>query len=196
MFLLSPAKSLDYTPALQVAGAAFIPVQTFMAHHQGMSLVALANVLLDDVVQRCSDAFQPALDAKSITVQLQAHADGLVMLDAQALEQILNNLLSNAEKYAASGAAVHIETSQADGISTLDVRDFGPGIAKRERERVFEPFYRVSSRLSDGVAGTGMGLDIARQLARQHGGDITLREVESGACFRITLRTEFLEPAS
>ena len=158
--------------------------------------LALQPGRVDEVVQRCLEAFKPALDAKSIAVQLRTDAAGLVMLDAQALEQILNNLLSNAEKYAASGGAVHIETSQAEGISHIDVRDFGPGIAARERERVFEPFYRVSSKLSDGVAGTGIGLDIARQLARQHGGDVTLREVERGACFCVALRTESVEEAS
>jgi len=195
----SPGKAQKYlgiiTAESQRLSRLIANVLRFAQFQKAQFTLALQPGRVDDVVQRCRQAFQPALAAKSITVQLQAHADGLVMLDAQALEQILNNLLSNAEKYAASGAAVHIETGQANGISTIDVRDFGPGIAKRERERVFEPFYRVSSRLSDGVAGTGMGLDIARQLARQHGGDVTLREVASGACFRVTLRTEFMEPA-
>jgi len=195
----SPGKAQKYlgiiTAESQRLSRLIANVLRFAQFQKAQFTLALQPGRVDDVVQRCSDAFQPALDAKSITMQLQAHACGLVMLDAQALEQILNNLLSNAEKYAASGAAVHIETNQSDGLSTIDVRDFGPGIAPRERERVFEPFYRSSSRLSDGVAGTGMGLDIARQLARQHGGDVTLREVDKGACFRVTLRTEFVEPA-
>jgi signal transduction histidine kinase len=195
----SPGKAQKYlgiiTTESQRLSRLIANVLRFAQFQKAQFTLALQPGRVDDVVQRCVDAFQPALTAKSITVQLQAQAGGLVMLDTQALEQILNNLLSNAEKYAASGAAVHIETSQADGISTIDVRDFGPGIAPRERERVFEPFYRISSRLSDGVAGTGMGLDIARQLARQHGGDVTLRDVASGTCFRVTLRTESVEPS-
>ncbi len=173
--------------------------------------LALQPGRVDEVVQRCVAAFKPALDAKHMTVECdngdsgEGHEGGMVMLDAQALEQILNNLLSNAEKYASSGGAVHITTTQADGISTITVRDFGPGIAERERARVFEPFYRVSSKLTDGVAGTGIGLDIARQLARQHGGDVTLCDVgrvgvngagrvPTGACFLVTLRTAAVEP--
>jgi signal transduction histidine kinase len=163
--------------------------------------LALQHGVVDEVVARCIAAFRPALQAKSITVQFTAQAPRTVMLDAQALEQILNNLLSNAEKYAASGGAIHIDTTQAQGVSTIDVRDFGPGIPASERERVFEPFYRVSSKLTDGVAGTGIGLDIARQLARQHGGDVTLQTTEAnvvgvgvGAHFRVSLRTEFVEP--
>lgn len=155
--------------------------------------LAVQQGVVDEVVARCIAAFRPALEAKSITVQCTAHAARAVMLDAQALEQILNNLLSNAEKYAASGGAIYIETSQAHGVSTIDVRDLGPGIPANERERVFAPFYRISSKLTDGVAGTGIGLDIARQLARQHGGDVTLQAAQAGAHFRVTLRTEFVE---
>lgn len=163
--------------------------------------LALQHGVVDEVVARCIAAFRPALQAKSISVQYTAQAPRTVMLDAQALEQILNNLLSNAEKYAASGGAIQLDTTQAQGVSTIDVRDFGPGIPPSERERVFEPFYRISSKLTDGVAGTGIGLDIARQLARQHGGDVTLQTTEAvvagagvGAHFRVSLRTELVEP--
>ena len=148
---------------------------------------------LDELIARCVAAFKPALDAKGITVHRQAHADAPVWLDAQAVEQILNNLISNVEKYAACGGAIHINSSQEAGFSTVDVRDFGPGIAASERARVFQPFYRVSSLLTDGVAGTGIGLDIARRLARLHGGDVSLHDVASGACFRVVLRTPPVE---
>ncbi len=151
--------------------------------------LSLQTAVVDEVIARCAAAFKPALDGKAISVQLDLHASVLVSFDPEALEQILNNLISNVEKYAASGGALRIESSQDGDFSTIDVRDFGPGIAARERKRIFDPFYRVSSKLSDGVAGTGIGLDIARQLARLHGGDVTLLNVANGACFRVTLRT-------
>lgn len=144
---------------------------------------------IDEVIQRCVLAFSPALQGKGIAVSLDLQAEAVVMLDTEALEQILNNLISNAEKYAASGAALHISSKQNADLSTIAVRDFGPGIAAAERARIFQPFYRVSSLLSDGVTGTGIGLDIARQLARLHGGDLVLQEVEVGACFTLTLHT-------
>jgi len=144
---------------------------------------------VDEVIRRCLAAFQAALDARGIEVLFDARADAPVLLDAQAVEQILNNLVGNVEKYASSGAALHISSAQEGMVTTVDVRDFGPGIAPTERERVFEPFYRVSSLLADGVTGTGIGLDIARRLARLHGGDIQLREVDRGACFRVVLHT-------
>ena len=141
------------------------------------------------MITRCVAAFQPALDAKGITVQLDAHAGSQVMLDPEALEQILNNLVSNVEKYAAAGGAIHISSRQDQDISTVEVRDFGPGIAPQDHNRIFEAFYRVSSRLTDGVSGTGIGLGIARELAHLHGGDLMVLDVAQGACFQLTLHT-------
>ena len=149
----------------------------------------LQQATIDEVIQRCLLAFSPALQEKNIKVSLDLHASTLVMFDTEALEQILNNLISNAEKYAASGTALHISSAQTSNISSITVKDFGPGIPLRERTRIFQPFYRISSLLSDGVTGTGIGLDIARQLARLHGGDLVLQEADIGACFIVTLHT-------
>ena len=56
--------------------------------------------------------------------------------------------------------------------------------------KIFQPFNRISNKLTDGVSGTGIGLTIARQLAGLHGGDITLQKTQTGAAFEITLQTE------
>ena len=74
--------------------------------------------------------------------------------------------------------------------TVITVSDRGPGVPAAERENVFKPFVRLSSRVSDGVAGTGIGLSIARELARLHGGDLTLESSEEGATFRVTLVTQ------
>ncbi|QTN27241.1 HAMP domain-containing histidine kinase [Rhodoferax sp. AJA081-3] len=151
--------------------------------------LARQSACVDDVITRCVAAFQPALDAKGIAVQVDAHAAARVMLDPEALEQILNNLVSNVEKYAAAGGAIHISSRQDQDVSTIEVRDFGPGIAPQDHNRIFEPFYRVSSRLTDGVSGTGIGLGIARELAQLHGGNLVVQDVDKGACFQVTLHT-------
>jgi signal transduction histidine kinase len=108
------------------------------------------------------------------------------------VEQILNNLLSNVEKYAAGGAQLDIATWCRDDYSYIRLRDYGPGIAKRERGKIFRPFYRISSQLTDGVTGTGIGLTITRELARLHGGELELLPAQSaapGACFQVSLHT-------
>ena len=73
--------------------------------------------------------------------------------------------------------------------TTIVVSDNGPGIAPKQREKIFQPFYRISNKLTDGVSGTGIGLAIARDLARLHGGDLVLIPGKTGATFKITLRT-------
>ncbi len=82
-----------------------------------------------------------------------------------------------------------IRTSAAGDVTTVEVSDRGPGIPREARERVFQPFVRLSDRLTDGVAGTGIGLTIARELARQHGGDLVAAPSQQGARFVLTLRT-------
>lgn len=175
-------------------------VLSFGQFQKNQPRLSLQAARVDDVIRRCIGAFQAALDAKGIALRFEAHAGALAMLDPEALEQILNNLIGNVEKYAFSGRALHIQSAQERDVCTIEVRDFGPGIAGRERGRVFQPFYRISSLLTDGVAGTGIGLDIARQLARLHGGDVTLADVADGgdgACFRVVLQArpvnEFIE---
>lgn len=147
---------------------------------------------VDDVVSATLNSFRPALQAKGIAIDFRPNAPQTVSLDADALEQILNNLLSNVEKYAAAGGRLEVATSHAGTHSQVTVRDYGPGIPARERERIFAPFYRLSDRLSDGVTGTGIGLTIARELARLHGGELRLIEGDNGAagaCFQLSLRT-------
>ncbi len=147
----------------------------------------------DEVVRRCLEAFAPALSAKGVEIRLDAQAPQEVQVDAEALEQILNNLFSNVEKYGAAGGMMEVATRGSGGNTVITVRDFGPGIPERERERIFQPFYRLSSKLSDGVAGTGIGLGIARKLARLHGGDLVLLPCEQGACFELRLATPLVE---
>jgi signal transduction histidine kinase len=95
----------------------------------------------------------------------------------QALRRMLTNLIDNAVKYGKS-AAVAVE----DGVTGLQicVRDQGPGIAEAELERVFEPFYRVETSRNRATGGSGLGLTIARNIARAHGGDLVVKNRAGG----------------
>jgi len=83
------------------------------------------------------------------------------------LQRMVRNLLDNAQQHGVAPIAVTV--SAADGAATLLVCDHGPGIAPEDRERIFSPFYRAAA--AGGAAGTGLGLTLVRQIARQHGGD-------------------------
>ena len=89
----------------------------------------------------------------------------------RALRSCLTNLLDNAIKY---GGQVHVVVSDDPSRLVIRVQDEGPGIAPEELGKVFEPFYRIDGSRSRETGGTGLGLAIAHQIARAHGGDVTL----------------------
>jgi len=143
---------------------------------------------VDDVARAVIRQFEPTMAQKGIEIRFDGNASDPVQFDIDALEQILVNLLSNVEKYAASGKLMEVSTGQTGDRTTIEIADHGPGIAGEQREKVFQPFYRMSDRL-EGATGAGIGLSIARNLARLHGGEVDLLDTDTGATFRVELLT-------
>jgi signal transduction histidine kinase len=165
-------------------------VLTFGRQQRGALKLRKTPGVVDEIVGKVLESFRPSLESKGVRVRFAAGAPGRVLLDPDALRQIVSNLLGNVEKYARDTGEVEVNSSRQEGKTFITVSDRGPGIPPAERENIFEPFVRLSSRVSDGVAGTGIGLSIARELARLHGGDLTLEPSERGATFRVTLATQ------
>ena len=102
-------------------------------------------------------------------------APGLrALFNPEALEHALGNLIDNALKYCPSGATVRVSAQAKDSQVQASVADDGPGIPADRRESVFRPFE------SDVKGGTGLGLTIARDIVRAHGGDIVLEQSPLG----------------
>lgn len=146
------------------------------------------SVVLDELVEQVLATFRPRLQRAGFRIELNLHTPQPRQLDADAVEQILVNLIGNAEKYGASGKLLQLSTQTTGESVIIDVQDHGPGIAAHQRERIFEPFVRLSDGLED-PAGTGIGLTIVRQLAQEHGGTCELLPSERGAHFRCILST-------
>ncbi len=147
--------------------------------------------IIDECIDNVLLSFSPILAQKNLSVQFNRNAGNTVLFDSQLLEQILNNLLSNIEKYAAQGKQIDINTiqNQNQNQTKIEIRDYGPGIADNEQKKIFNPFYRSSSKLTEGVSGTGIGLTISQQLAILHGGSLSYKSVPEGACFVMQLDT-------
>ncbi len=144
----------------------------------------------DTLVLSCLEGFRVSFAEKGMKVELDLCCPGELDLDGDVFEQILGNLLSNAEKYARQGAWVGVSTKQETDAVRVDVCDKGPGLPAQGAARAFQPFERFHTRHTDGVGGAGLGLAIARDLARQHGGDAAYQaRAGGGACFHFTLRS-------
>lgn len=106
--------------------------------------------------------------------------------DARLLRRLLRNLLENAKRYG-KDTPVGVDLRQEDGEVRLDVCDGGPGVPEAQRERIFEPFYRLPGA-SEASGGVGLGLSLVRQIAEHHGGSVVcMSDQEGGCCFRVLL---------
>ena len=91
------------------------------------------------------------------------------------LERMVRNLLENAVRHSPEGGEVRITIDDAEATVSIAVADDGPGVPESERPRIFEPFFRSGAARTD-ASGSGLGLPIAREVARAHGGDVVLAE--------------------
>ncbi len=108
--------------------------------------------------------------------------------DREALAGALLNLLHNAYKYSGAEKRIEIRAGTRNGGVDIEVEDHGVGIAKRDRKKVFERFYRVDNLLTRQTAGSGLGLSISRRIVEAHGGKLLLRsELGKGSTFTMHL---------
>lgn len=164
-------------------------VLTFSGSQRNRMRLRRQPGVVDECIELILARFGPQLEKLQLRIETDLNAKDLVLFDPDALDQIVGNLISNVEKYAKTGKFIRVETRHLDdGYTDVVVADDGPGIDSRHAAHVFEPFYRVSNDLQD-VSGTGIGLSISRDLARLHGGDLTLEASDSGCRFRVHLQT-------
>ncbi|NUM76657.1 HAMP domain-containing histidine kinase [candidate division KSB1 bacterium] len=142
------------------------------------------------VVRMAVDSFRPHAEEQGFTLALDI-AEPLpeLRLDADAISQVILNLLSNAVKYSDAVKDIRVRAYQKNTNVVIEVSDRGIGIAAAELSKVFDDFYRADQRLnSQKQGGMGLGLTLARQIVRAHGGEISVRsEVGQGSTFTFTL---------
>ncbi|MDE3216449.1 MAG: two-component sensor histidine kinase, partial [Gemmatimonadota bacterium] len=160
--------------------------------HEAERLEALTTDLLDFVrsgpidVKSADPAALVAAWAEEVAPGgLTVHAEGAPAawpLDAARLRQAVTNVMRNALQATAPGTRPDVTVQERDGRLEIAVRDFGPGIAPGDEERIFAPFYTTRA------TGTGLGLAVAQRVAQLHGGTITAaNHPGGGAVFRLTV---------
>jgi PAS domain S-box-containing protein len=115
---------------------------------------------------------QSYAEQHQVQLKLISQTDARVRVDELRLEQVLNNLLSNAAKFSPSGAQVEVDIQVHEGWARVSVQDHGSGIAPEFQGRVFEKFTQADGSTTRSKGGTGLGLAITRQLLERMGGRI------------------------
>jgi signal transduction histidine kinase len=106
--------------------------------------------------------------------------------DRTLLRRLVRNLVENAQRYG-GGTPIEVSVKREDGCAVLEVTDRGPGVPEAERQRIFEPFYRLAGASESG-RGSGLGLALVLDIARRHGGDAVCLAAEGGGSrFRVDL---------
>jgi signal transduction histidine kinase len=143
---------------------------------------------LADYVRKGVERLTALHAASGASFAVQAPAPVGALADPVAVDRILDNLLSNGVKYGGSPARVEVGVRAHGRWAELSVRDHGPGLRGLDRARIFEPFVRGGDESVRSRPGVGLGLFIVRELARLHGGDVTVEDGLEGDGTRFTVR--------
>ncbi|WP_165175915.1 ATP-binding protein [Desulfovibrio sp. ZJ369] len=188
----SPRENKRALRYLTQAGGALLEMVSDISDHAaleqgGLTLREKAFGLRETLAQ-CLDIYRPAAEARNIELRLSVPDDlpDDLLGDAFRLRQALGNLISNAVKFTEQGevrVTVRAGNTRHSRLTLqISVQDSGPGLQLEERERIFESFQRGSR--AGGEPGTGLGLNIARTIARRMGGDVRVdTRPGPGACF-------------
>lgn len=145
---------------------------------------------IHEMLDEVTDRFSFQLRQKSIRAAIIVDRDlKSAWLDRDQIDQVLDNLISNAIKYTLEGGAIELSAHKQDTATiAISVKDTGIGIPKKDLSRIFDRFYRVDKARSRNMGGTGLGLSIAREIVKAHGGTISLKsELNEGTTVTFTL---------
>ncbi|MDQ2784150.1 MAG: ATP-binding protein [Chloroflexota bacterium] len=141
---------------------------------------------LNAVVQEAVEAVQPITDKH--TIAIEGEIDTPVWGDGERIGQVITNLLTNAIKYSPQADRVIVRLAREDGRAMISVQDFGIGIDEAHQPKVFDQFYRVSDPSEKTFPGLGLGLHIANEIVKRHGGTLHVRSVkDAGATFTVIM---------
>ena len=156
------------------------PGGAIVSHQRATDMVPF----LHDVV----DGFRPLAAVRQVTIDNDLPSEMMVRIDPDAFKQVILNLLDNAVKYGADGQTIQVSAVNAGDVSRISITDQGSGIPHPDRQRIWNAFERGSNVEGTGVAGSGIGLSVVRDIVKAHGGTVQLDEtIGHGARFIIEL---------
>jgi signal transduction histidine kinase len=163
----------------------------------GEEVVRAEPVLLADIVEQSLVLVRPLAEKKKLHIRVEAPSEPTELLtDARKLRQILVNLLANAVKFSDRGEVVLLLRLEGSGEAIaviFEITDAGRGIATADHDHVFDAFWQQDPAAMQLTGGTGLGLSVARQLARLLGGEVTLSRssIGNGSTFTVSLPARY-----
>lgn len=155
-------------------------VLAFARSEHGRSTVIVEPLEMDREMQAAMDAFAPLARARRAKINSSIEPGLVARVDPRGLRQIVLNLLDNAVKYGPVGQTVNVSLSGADDKVIITVDDKGPGVPRSEREKIWDPYVRLSRAAESAAGGSGIGLSIVRELVRLHGGRARVEDAPGG----------------
>ena len=151
--------------------------------------VHIGDIDVRDALEAAESLLRPAFLIREQTVTSELPETAVrAIADPHRLEQVILTVLSNANRHAPAASEIVLSVARTeDGRVRIDIRDHGTGIAREDRERIFEPYYRVRGPGGDSVPGSGLGLAVARRLIEAQGGRIWVEDCDDGAGARFCI---------
>jgi two-component system, NtrC family, sensor histidine kinase KinB len=141
---------------------------------------------VSELIERALDEHKAEADAKGVRLNADFHSDVTVLADHERIGHAFSNLIGNAIRYTPHDGTITLGAEVKNGVVRFTVSDPGKGIPKEYQARLFEKFFRVPD--NEDQKGTGLGLYIAKEIVRGHGGDIGVEsEAGKGSTFWFTL---------
>jgi signal transduction histidine kinase len=155
-------------------------VLDFSRAERGTLDVTPEPVRVAPAVEEIVEGFGPVARARGMRIRTQVDGDAAARLDRGAFRQVLLNYLENAVKYGPAGQTLVAGAARHGGAVRVWVDDEGPGVPSAQRERIWQPYYRLNREIDRVVGGSGIGLSVVRGLVARHGGRTWMEDAPGG----------------
>ncbi len=144
------------------------------------------------ILNESIELYQDSANGKNISIEFNPSNQNLeVYVDKIRISEVIENLLSNAIKYTPSGGSVNISLAEAGKDIRFKVVDNGMGISPEDLDRIFERFYRIKTKQTRSITGSGLGLSIVKGIVDAHNGTVHVEsKVGKGTTFIVSLPTQ------
>lgn len=151
----------------------------------GKLQLSMSDFDIFDLLTEAVESMQPTISTHTLVIKKNIHL--VIHADKERLEQVLANLITNAVKYSPEANRVHIYVEEGEKSIEISVQDFGIGISEKDREKLFQRFYRAED-IAKQFSGMGIGLYISSEIVRRHNGSFRLQsKIKQGSIFTFSI---------